>query len=51
MELEDILPYVIPSESPYSSYSEYIRYRNPLTKKVQMMRKVRDIKGDEDVQD
>ena len=38
--MNDILPYVVPSDSPYSAYSKYIRYRNPMTKKYEIMYKL-----------
>ena len=37
---KDLLPYVAPFESPYSSFTEYIQYRNPNTRKYQLMRKL-----------
>lgn len=40
IDLYDLLPYVAPFESPYSSYSKYIQYRNPSTRKLQMMRRL-----------
>lgn len=40
VDVEEILPYIIPFESPYSSYAEYIYYKNPNTQKYEMMRKL-----------
>lgn len=37
---EEILPYIIPFESPYSSYAQYIYYKNPGTQKFEIMRKL-----------
>lgn len=39
IEFNDILPYVAPSESPYSSFAEYIKYRNKDTHKYQLMKR------------
>lgn len=36
----DILPYVAPFESPYSSWSNFIQYRNPITRKYQLMTRI-----------
>lgn len=36
----DLLPYVAPFENPYTSYSNYIQYRNRDTKKYQLMKKL-----------
>lgn len=36
----DILPYIAPFDSPYSSYSKYIQYRNPKTRKMELMRRL-----------
>lgn len=40
IEEEEILPYIIPFESPYSSYANYIYYRNPSTQKFEIMEKM-----------
>lgn len=40
IELSDLLPYVAPFESPYSSYSKFIQYRNPNTRKYELMRRL-----------
>ena len=40
VEAEEILPYIIPFESPYSSYAQYIYYKNPSTQKAEIMRKM-----------
>lgn len=39
INFDNILPYVAPFESPYSSFSDYLWYRNPDTKKYQLMYK------------
>lgn len=36
----DIYPYVAPYQSPYSSKANYIWYRNPISRKMELMRKV-----------
>lgn len=54
IDKNDLLPYVAPFESPYSSHSEYIQYRNPQSRKYQLMRKLSntelEIEGDENIQ-
>ena len=40
MDINDILPYVAPKGSPYSSYSNYLWARNSSTHKYEMMRKL-----------
>lgn len=40
IELRDLLPYVAPFDSPYSSYSKYIQYRNPSTRKYELMKRL-----------
>lgn len=40
VEEEEIYPYIIPFESPYSSYANYIYYKNPNTQKYEIMRKM-----------
>lgn len=40
ISFNDILPYVAPKASPYSSYSKYIRARNKNTHKYQLMQKL-----------
>lgn len=40
MDINDILPYVAPKGSPYSSYSNYLWARNSGTHKYEMMRKL-----------
>lgn len=44
VDIDEIIPYVIPFESPYSSYAKYIYYKNPSTQKYEIMRKM---SGDE----
>lgn len=39
-DFNDLLPYVVPFQSPYSAYTKYTQYRNPSTKKYQLMRKL-----------
>lgn len=38
-DFDTILPYVAPFESPYTSKAKYIWYRNPLTRKYQLMQR------------
>ena len=40
IRFEDLLPYVAPFESPYSSFSKFIQYRNPSTRKYELMRRL-----------
>lgn len=40
VDAEEILPYIVPFESPYSSYAQYIYYKNPSTQKYEIMRKL-----------
>lgn len=40
IDIDDILPYVAPKGSPYSSYSNYLWARNSSTHKYEMMRKL-----------
>lgn len=40
IDLDDILPYVAPFESPYNSYAKFIQYRNPKSRKYQIMKKL-----------
>lgn len=40
MDINDIIPYVAPKGSPYSSYSNYLWARNSSTHKYEMMRKL-----------
>lgn len=40
MDINDVLPYVAPKGSPYSSYSNYLWARNSSTHKYEMMRKL-----------
>lgn len=35
----ELLPYIAPSDSPYTAKTSYIWYRNPETKKMQLMKK------------
>ena len=35
--LQDIIPYVIPFESPYKSFAQKIRYKHPVTRKYTIM--------------
>lgn len=37
IDFKDLLPYVAPFESPYASFSKYIQYRNPSTRKYELM--------------
>lgn len=39
-DFNNLLPYVVPFQSPYSAYTKYTQYRNPSTKKYQLMRKL-----------
>lgn len=39
-QYEELVPYVAPYQSPYSSYVQDIWYRNPNTRKVQLMHKM-----------
>lgn len=38
--VEDILPYIVPYDNPYTSYYEYIKHKDPLTKKVRIMQHI-----------
>ena len=38
--IEDLIPYIAPYESPYSSYTKDIWYKNPITRKVQLMKRL-----------
>lgn len=40
IRFEDLLPYVAPFESPYSSFSKFIQYRNPSTRKYELMHRL-----------
>lgn len=40
IELNDLLPYVAPFESPYSSHANFLQYRNPSSRKYQLMKKL-----------
>ena len=40
IDINDVLPYVAPKGSPYSSYSNYLWARNSSTHKYEMMRKL-----------
>lgn len=40
IRFEDLLPYVAPFESPYSSFSKFIQYRNPNTRKYELMHRL-----------
>ena len=40
IDINDVLPYVAPKGSPYSSYSKYLWARNSSTHKYEMMRKL-----------
>lgn len=40
INFDDLLPYVAPFESPYSSFSKFIQYRNPSTRKYELMRRL-----------
>ena len=40
IDFNDLLPYVAPFESPYSSFSKFIQYRNPSTRKYELMRRL-----------
>lgn len=40
IEFFEILPYIAPFESPYVSRSKYIQYRNPSTRKLQLMQRL-----------
>lgn len=40
VDINDILPYVVPKGSPYSAYAKYLWARNPSTHKYEMMRKL-----------
>lgn len=40
IELNDLLPYVAPFESPYSSHANFLQYRNPSFRKYQLMKKL-----------
>lgn len=40
IRFEDLLPYVAPFESPYSSFSKFIQYRNPSTRKYELMQRL-----------
>lgn len=39
IDFNELLPYIINSDSPYSSSSKYISYRNPVTHKRMIMKK------------
>lgn len=40
IDFNDLLPYVAPFESPYSSFSKFIQYRNPSTRKYELMKRL-----------
>ena len=40
IDFEDIKPYVAPFESPYSSFANYIKYKNPKSRKYSLMSKL-----------
>lgn len=40
IKFDDLLPYVAPFESPYSSFSKFIQYRNPSTRKYELMKRL-----------
>lgn len=40
IELDDVLPYVAPFESPYASHANFLQYRNPSSRKYQLMKKL-----------
>lgn len=40
IDRDDILPYIAPFESPYSSHANFIQYKHPLSKKYRMMKKL-----------
>ena len=46
-----ILPYVIPFDSPYSSFTEYLWYKNPVTKKYQIMERLSKSSNNYDEED
>lgn len=38
--VEDILPYIVPYDNPYTSYYEYIKHKDSVTKKVRIMQHI-----------
>lgn len=46
IDIDDILPYVAPKGSPYSSYSNYLWARNSNTHKYEMMKKLSNLELD-----
>ena len=40
ISIDEVIPYIIPFESPYSSYAQYIYSKNPNTDKYEIMRKL-----------
>ena len=46
VDINDILPYVAPKGSPYSSYAKYLWARNSSTHKYEMMRKLSNLELD-----
>ena len=46
IDIDDILPYVAPKGSPYSSYSDYLWARNSNTHKYEMMKKLSNLELD-----
>lgn len=53
IDLNELLPYVAPFESPYSSRANFLQYRNPTSRKYELMRKLSrqelELEGGEDL--
>lgn len=53
IDLNELLPYVAPFESPYTSHANFLQYRNPTSRKYELMRKLSrqelELEGGEDL--